>query len=69
MNHQNLLSLPKPFAKRNTSLNIRLTTEEKQWIEGLAADLNVAPSTLARHVVMQAVRFHLTRKSQDGSQG
>ncbi len=68
MNHPNPLSLPKPPAKRNTSLNIRLTTEEKQGIERLAADLNVAPSTLARHFVMQAVRFHLTRKSQDGGQ-
>ncbi|MCQ3931357.1 MAG: hypothetical protein DPW16_12945 [Chloroflexi bacterium] len=69
MNHPNPLSLPKPPAKRNASLNIRLTNEEKQWIERLAVDLNVAPSTLARHFVIQAVRFHLTRKPQDGSQG
>lgn len=69
MNHPNPLSLPKPPAKRSASLNIRLTTEEKQWIEGLAADLNVAPSTLARHFVIQAVRFHLARKTSDGGQG
>lgn len=67
MNHQNPLSVPKPLAKRNASLNIRLTIEEKQWIERLAVDLNVAPSTLARHFVIQAVRFHLTRKSTENS--
>lgn len=69
MNHQNPLSLPKPLAKRSTSLNIRLTTEEKQWIERLAVDLNVAPSTLARHFVIQAVRFHLAHKSTENSNG
>ncbi len=66
MNHPNPLSLPKPPAKRNTSLNIRLTMEEKQGIEGLAAELKIAPSTLARHFVLRAVRFHLARKSSAG---
>ncbi len=67
MNNQNPLALPKPPVKRDVSLNIRLTSDEKHWIEALAIELNVAPSSLARHFVVQAVRFHLARKTNEGS--
>jgi hypothetical protein len=50
-------SLPDAEPIRDCSLNIRLTEIEKETIAEMARELHVRPSTLARHLVLEAVRL------------
>jgi hypothetical protein len=50
-------TLPEPEPIRSYSLNIRLTESEKQQVEDFASSLHVRPSALARHFVLQAIKY------------
>ena len=54
----NLGTLPLSQPKRERIFSMRLTDAEREAIEALAKSLNVPDSTLARHLVMEAVTYH-----------
>jgi len=57
-NQQEPLSLPIRQPARTTALTIRLSEEERFAIEALAAHLNIPMSQMARHVLLQGVKYH-----------
>lgn len=61
MSSQNPFSLPTKEPSRTTSISIRLSEQERQAIDELAAKLDVAPSHMARHFLLQVVAFQTTR--------
>ncbi len=53
---------PEPPLKREHILSVRLTSVERDAIKGFAQQMNVSPSHLVRHFLMQAVNHYSTRK-------
>jgi predicted transcriptional regulator len=53
---------PQPQPKRKHIFSVRLTSAERQAIQQLARQMNVSPSHLARHFLMQAVEYYTNRK-------
>ncbi len=51
-----------PPLKRDQNLNVRLTSVERKAIKQLARQLNVSPSYLVRHFLMQAVDYYSERE-------
>jgi hypothetical protein len=58
---QNPFSLPTKEPPRTTSISIRLSNEERQAIDDLAARLDVSPSHMARHFLLQVVAYQSAR--------
>ena len=58
----NPIQPPEPPLKRDYNLNVRLTSVERKAIKQLARQMQVSPSHLARHFLMQAVDFYADRK-------
>ena len=58
----NPISPPKPPLKREHIFSVRLTSVERDAIKGLAQQMNVSPSHLVRHFLMQAVNHYSTSK-------
>ncbi len=61
MDNQNPLSLPTREPARNSPLSIRLSADERAATNALAAHLGVHVSHMARHFLMQAVRYYAAR--------
>lgn len=57
MSSQNPFSLPTKEPPRTTSISIRLSEQERQSIDDLAEKLDVSPSHMARHFLLQVVAF------------
>lgn len=53
---------PEPPLKREHIFSVRLTSLERKAIKQLARQMNVSPSHLARHFLMQAVDYYADRK-------
>ena len=53
-----LLSPPSPQLKREHIFSVRLTSVERKEIKQLAKQMNVSPSHLVRHFLMQAVEYY-----------
>jgi AraC-like DNA-binding protein len=53
---------PKPPLKREHIFSIRLTYVERKAIQQLARQMNVSPSHLARHFLMQVVAYYADHK-------
>jgi hypothetical protein len=58
---QNPFSLPTKEPSRTTSISIRLSEQERQAIDDLAERLDVSPSHMARHFLLQVVAFQSAR--------
>ena len=52
----------KPPLKREHIFSVRLTSVERKAIKQLARQMNVSPSHLARHFLMQAVEYYTDHK-------
>lgn len=52
---------PEPPLKREHSFSVRLTSVERKAIKQLARQMNVSPSHLVRHFLMQAVDYYADR--------
>jgi len=52
------ISPPKPPLKREHIFSVRLTSVERDAIKGLAQQMNVSPSHLVRHFLMQAITYY-----------
>jgi hypothetical protein len=61
VNNPNPFSLPAKEPRRTTSMSIRLSAQERQAIEALAAKLDIPPSHMARHFLLQVVAFQNKR--------
>lgn len=61
----NLPTLPMKPVKRSRSINVRLTPQEWQAVDRLAARHEIAVAHLARHFVLQAVRYY-EQKQKEG---
>lgn len=61
MSSPNPFSLPTKEPPRTTSISIRLSAQERQAIDDLAAKLDVSPSHMARHFLLQVVAFQSAR--------
>ena len=57
-----LVSPPPPQLKREHIFSIRLTSVERKAIKQLAKRMNVSPSHLVRHFLMQAVEYYHEEK-------
>jgi hypothetical protein len=57
-----LIKPPEPPLKREHIFSIRLTSVERKAIQQLARQMNVSPSYLARHFLLQAVEYYADRK-------
>lgn len=55
---KNPITVPQPPAKRDIIFSIRLTAAERDAIQQLANQMQVTPSYLARHFLMQAVAYY-----------
>lgn len=53
---------PQPPLKREHIFSVRLTSVERAAIKQLAQQMNVSPSHLVRHFLMQAVDYYAERK-------
>ena len=53
---------PEPPQKREHIFSIRLTSVERKAIQQLARQMNVSPSYLARHFLLQAVAYYADHK-------
>lgn len=60
MNQQ--ISPPQPQMKRKHIFSVRLTSVEREAIQQLAQRMNVSPSHLVRHFLMQAVDYYANRQ-------
>lgn len=57
-----LISPPEPELRREHIFSVRLTSVERKAITGLAWQMNVSPSYLVRHFLMQAVDYYVEDK-------
>jgi len=55
---------PEPPLKREHSFSVRLTSVERKAIKQLAQQMNVSPSHLVRHFLMQAVEYYANHKER-----
>jgi AraC-like DNA-binding protein len=55
-----LISPPSPQLKREHIFSVRLTSVERKAIKQLARQMNVSPSHLVRHFLMQAIEYYST---------
>jgi hypothetical protein len=53
---------PEPPLKREHIFSVRLTSVERKAIKQLARQMNVSPSHLVRHFLMQAVDYYADRQ-------
>jgi hypothetical protein len=53
---------PQPQPKRKHIFSVRLTAREREAIQQLARKMNVSPSHLARHFLLQAVEYYTHQK-------
>lgn len=53
---------PQPQPKRKHIFSVRLTVAEREAIQQLARQMNVSPSHLARHFLMQAVAYYANHR-------
>ncbi len=60
-----LISPPSPQLKREHIFSVRLTSVEREEIKGLAKRMNVSPSHLVRHFLMQAIEYYSTNNEGD----
>lgn len=58
-------TLPERQPKRALMFSIRLTEAEQDEIEALAKKLNLPSSFMARHFILEAVKHHKTRITQE----
>jgi AraC-like DNA-binding protein len=56
------LTPPQPQPKREHIFSVRLTAAERQAIQQLARQMQVSPSHLARHFLMQAVEYYIHKE-------
>lgn len=56
------LTPPQPQSKREHIFSVRLTAAERQAIQQLARQMQVSPSHLARHFLLQAVDYYTQHK-------
>lgn len=60
-----LISAPSPQLKREHIFSVRLTSVERNAINQLAKQMNVSPSHLVRHFLMQAIDYYSTNNEGD----
>ena len=58
------LTPPLPQPKREHIFSVRLTSIERNAIQKLARQMQVSPSHLARHFLLQAVEYYAQRKEE-----
>jgi hypothetical protein len=56
------IKAPEPPLKREHIFSVRLASVERKAIKQLARQMNVSPSHLVRHLMMQAVDFYIHHK-------
>jgi len=55
---------PQPQPKREYIFSVRLTATERKAIQQLARQMQVSPSHLARHFLMQAVAYYANYREE-----
>jgi len=55
---------PQPQPKREHIFSVRLTATERKAIQQLARQMQVSPSHLARHFLMQAVAYYANGREE-----
>ncbi len=67
MEKPNIPTLPIRQVTRKRIFAMRLTDRERAEIEALAKQLNLPDSYMARHFILEAVRYHKNESNTGGS--